>query len=69
MIRGLFETFVFVSDFERSRRFYEDLLGLNVGWLSEDRRTILYWVGPPGHFDARDCGTNARKSVTASLLF
>ena len=49
MIRGLYETFVFVSDFERSRRFYEDLLGLTVGWLNEDRRTVLYWVGPPGH--------------------
>jgi lactoylglutathione lyase len=49
MIRGLYETFVYVSDFQRSRRFYEDLLGLTVGWLSEERRIVLYWVGPPGH--------------------
>jgi len=49
MIRGLYETFVYVSDFQRSRRFYEDRLGLTVGWLNEDRRTVLYWVGLPGH--------------------
>lgn len=48
MIRGLYETFVYVTDFQRSRRFYEDLLGLTVGWLSEERRIVLYWVGPPG---------------------
>jgi lactoylglutathione lyase len=48
MIRGLFETFVYVADFQRSRRFYEDVLGLTVGWLSEERKSILYWVGPPG---------------------
>lgn len=48
MIRGLYETFLYVSDFQRSRRFYEDLLGLTVGWLSEERRIVLYWVGPPG---------------------
>jgi len=35
-----------VSDFERSPPFYEDLLGLTVGWLNEDRRTVLM-VGPP----------------------
>jgi len=49
MIRGLYETFVYVSDFQRSRRFYEDALGLTVGWLSEERKSVLYWVGPPGN--------------------
>ena len=49
MIRGLYETFVYVTDFQRSRRFYEDVLGLTVGWLSEERRSVLYWVGPPGN--------------------
>ena len=49
MIQGLYETFVYVSDFQRSRRFYEDVLGLTVGWLSEERKTVLYWVGPPGN--------------------
>ena len=47
MIRGLYETFVYVTDIQRSRRFYEDLLGLSVGWLSEERRIVLYWVGAP----------------------
>jgi len=49
MIRGLYETFVYVSDIQRSRRFYEDVLGLTVGWLSEERKSVLYWVGPPGN--------------------
>jgi catechol 2,3-dioxygenase-like lactoylglutathione lyase family enzyme len=48
MINGLYETHIPVSDFGRSRHFYEDLLGLTVGWLSEDRRRVLYWVGSPG---------------------
>jgi lactoylglutathione lyase len=48
MIRGLYETFVYVTDFQRSRHFYEDLLGLSVGWLSEERRIVLYSAGPAG---------------------
>jgi lactoylglutathione lyase len=48
MIRGLFETHLRVTDIGRSRRFYEDTLGWAVGWVSEDQRGVLYWVGPPG---------------------
>jgi lactoylglutathione lyase len=48
VIRSLYETHIPVADFERSRRFYEDLLGLHVGWIDEDQRRLLYWVGSPG---------------------
>jgi lactoylglutathione lyase len=48
MIRDLFETHIRVSNLERSRRFYEDQLGLKVGWINEDERRLLYWVGGAG---------------------
>ena len=48
IIQDLYETHIPVADFERSRRFYEDLLGLEVGWIDEGQRRLLYWVGAPG---------------------
>ena len=48
MIQDLYETHIGVADFERSRRFYEDLLGLKVGWIDEQQRRLLYWIGAPG---------------------
>jgi catechol 2,3-dioxygenase-like lactoylglutathione lyase family enzyme len=48
MIRGLYETHILVSDLDRSRAFYEELLGLKVGWINLDERRLLYWVGSPG---------------------
>ncbi|HEX2475740.1 MAG TPA: VOC family protein [Lacipirellulaceae bacterium] len=48
MILDLYETHIRVANFERSRHFYEDLLGLKVGWIDENQRRLLYWVGPPG---------------------
>lgn len=48
MIRGLYETHIRVTDIARSRRFYQDALGLAAGWVSEEQRRVLYWVGPPG---------------------
>ena len=48
MILRLFETHIRVANFERSRQFYEELLGLEVGWIDEKQRHVLYWVGGPG---------------------
>ncbi len=48
MIRGLYETHILVSDLDQSRHFYEDLLGLKVGWINLDERRLLYWVGSSG---------------------
>jgi len=49
MIHDLFETHIRVADFHRSRRFYEELLSLEVGWIDESQRRLLYWVGKPGN--------------------
>ncbi len=48
MIQDLYETHIHVANFERSRHFYEDLLGLSVGWIDLTQRRLLYWVGAPG---------------------
>ncbi|MCI0334425.1 MAG: VOC family protein [Planctomycetes bacterium] len=48
MIQGIYETHILVSNLERSRHFYEDLLGLKVGWIDESQRRLLYWVGSSG---------------------
>lgn len=48
MILRLFETHIRAANFERSRQFYEQLLGLEVGWIDEKQRRVLYWVGGPG---------------------
>jgi len=48
MIRDLYETHIRVANLERSRHFYEALLGLEVGWIDESQRRLLYWVGQPG---------------------
>ncbi len=48
MIDGLFETHINVVDLERSMRFYEDVLGLELGHLDQRRRVALYWVGGRG---------------------
>ncbi|MFP7492514.1 VOC family protein [Terribacillus saccharophilus] len=48
MIKGIFETHINVSDYERSAAFYEKLL--NIIPLHEDaeRKSKFYWVGQPG---------------------
>jgi catechol 2,3-dioxygenase-like lactoylglutathione lyase family enzyme len=48
MIQDLYETHILVSNLERSRHFYEELLGLEVGWINEGERRLLYWVGGRG---------------------
>jgi lactoylglutathione lyase len=44
-LRGLFEAHLHVLDLERSRRFYEDVLGLELGRHETGQRTAFYWVG------------------------
>ena len=48
MILGLFETHIDVADLERAMRFYGETLGLELGWLEQERRVAFYWVGPRG---------------------
>lgn len=45
LLRGLFEAHLHVLDLERSMRFYEDVLGLELGRHERDRRAAFYWIG------------------------
>ena len=46
MIKGLFETHLFVENLERSIDFYTNILGLRQYLYEEERRAALFWVGP-----------------------
>ena len=45
MIKGLYETHLYVEDIERSVEFYENVLGLKLCRLNEERRTAFFWIG------------------------
>mgnify|MGYP001813552030 CR=1 FL=1 len=47
MIQRLFETHVAVRDLERSMKFYETVIGLELARFEPERRVAFYWVG--GH--------------------
>ena len=46
LFAGLFETHLHVADLGEARRFYEDILGLPVGFYDAERRAIFYWIAP-----------------------
>ncbi|MEO1588705.1 MAG: VOC family protein, partial [Bacteroidota bacterium] len=45
MIKGLFETHLFVEELERSIAFYTNVLGLEQFVMEEERRAALFWIG------------------------
>lgn len=45
MIKGLYETHLFVRDLERSIDFYKTTLGLKQCRFNNDRRTCFFWIG------------------------
>lgn len=45
MIKGLYETHLFVQDLERSIDFYKNTLKLEFALLEEKRRIAFFWVG------------------------
>ena len=45
MIKGLFETHLFVSDIERSIEFYGKVLGLKQCHYEKERRVAFFWIG------------------------
>jgi len=47
MIKGLFETHLFVEDLERSIDFYENVLGLTKCGYNDERRVAFFWIGEP----------------------
>ena len=47
MIKGLYETHLFVENLERSIDFYKNILGLEQCYYEEGRRAAFFWVGKP----------------------
>lgn len=47
MIKGLYETHLFVADLERSIDFYTNTLGLQQCYYEAERRAAFFWIGKP----------------------
>jgi lactoylglutathione lyase len=47
MIKGLFETHLFVEDLTRSIDFYKNVLGLEQCYFDADRKASFFWIGKP----------------------
>ena len=47
MIKGLYETHLFVENLQRSIAFYETILGLKQCYFEEGRRAAFFWIGQP----------------------
>jgi lactoylglutathione lyase len=60
MIKGLFETHLFVEDLERSIVFYKDILGLEQCHFEAERRAAFFWIGQP---------KNAMLGLCANTIF
>lgn len=47
MIKGLYETHVYVENLEKSIDFYKNILGLEQCHYEEERRAAFFWIGKP----------------------
>jgi lactoylglutathione lyase len=47
MIKGLFETHLFVEDLTRSIDFYKNVLGLEQCYFDANRKASFFWIGKP----------------------
>jgi lactoylglutathione lyase len=47
MIKGLFETHLYVENLESSINFYSDIMGLQQCHFEPDRRVAFFWIGKP----------------------
>lgn len=47
MIKGLYETHIFVENLEKSMNFYKNMLGLEQCYFEEERRAAFFWIGKP----------------------
>jgi lactoylglutathione lyase len=48
IIQGLFETHIQTCNLEKSIEFYEQVLGLTLGHVEQQRRIAFFWIGAPG---------------------
>lgn len=47
MIKGLYETHLFVENLELSINFYKNILGLEQCYFEAGRRAAFFWIGKP----------------------
>ena len=47
MIKGLYETHLFVENLERSIDFYKNILGSEQCYYEKERRAAFFWIGKP----------------------
>jgi lactoylglutathione lyase len=50
MIKGLYETHLFVENLERSIDFYKNVLELTYCYTEEKRRIAFFWIGKPKEY-------------------
>ncbi len=50
MIKGLFETHLFVENLDKSVAFYRDILGLQQCHYNEERPVAFFWIGKPQEY-------------------
>src|SRR5215218_6181292 len=48
-VQGLFETHLTVSNLQRSIKFYQDIVGLQLALEVSDRNTAFFWIGDSKH--------------------
>lgn len=48
IIQGLFEAHIKTRNLEQAIQFYEQVLGLTLGHLEQQRRIAFFWIGAPG---------------------
>jgi lactoylglutathione lyase len=48
-VQGLFETHLAVSDLQRSIKFYQDIVGLQLALEVTDRNAAFFWIGDSKH--------------------
>ena len=47
MIKGLFETHLYVENLERSIQFYGEVIGLEQCYYEKERKAAFFWIGVP----------------------
>ena len=50
MIKGLYETHLFVEDLNRSVEFYKNIVKLKICYVDELRKLTFFWVGNDQEF-------------------
>jgi lactoylglutathione lyase len=48
-VQGLFETHLTVSNLQRSIKFYQDIVGLQLALKVTDRNAAFFWIGDSKH--------------------